>query len=97
MDYYFELMRGMGVNALRVPLAVDNVLTDPKPSTSAWRDTMAAKMSSSLAVLDQLVQKAADANILVLMDMHRLVGQSARAARVCMCACHSVMPQRATC
>ena len=63
------------MNALRVPLSVDNVLTDAKPTTSAWRDGTVAKATSSLQVLDVLVRTAAASGLLVVLDMHRLVGE----------------------
>ena len=75
MAQYCSMLVENGVNALRVPLAVDNVLSDPKPTTSAWRDPVASKLASSLAALDLLVSTAAQAGVLVLLDMHRLVGE----------------------
>lgn len=75
IKYYTTLLRRAGVNALRVPVAVDNVLIDPPPTTSAWRDPEASKSDSSLDILTQLVRAAASDGLLVLLDMHRLVGE----------------------
>ena len=73
LNHYMRVLAGLGVNALRLPLAVDNVLLDPKPTTSAWRDAEAAR-SRSLAALRLAVRRAAASGILVLLDLHRLVG-----------------------
>ena len=37
LSYYVELCRQLGINALRIPLAVDNILINPAPATSTWR------------------------------------------------------------
>ena len=71
--YYMSKLSALGINALRLPVAVDNVLLDPRPTTSAWRDAEAAR-SRALGALKLLVRRAASAGILVLLDMHRLVG-----------------------
>ena len=51
------------------------MLLDPKPTTSAWRDEEAAK-SRSLAALRLVVRQAAAEGILVLLDLHRLIGSA---------------------
>ena len=71
--HYMSQMSELGINALRLPVAVDNVLLDPRPTTSAWRDAEAAR-ARALGALKLLVRRAASAGILVLVDMHRLVG-----------------------
>ena len=73
--HYIAELRSWGVNALRIPVAVDNVLIDPPPTVSAWRDPAAAKASSSLHVLDMVVRAASEKGLLVVLDMHRLVGE----------------------
>ena len=75
LRWFTAQFRQLGVNAIRVPLAVDNVILDPPPLTSAWQDPDAAKARSSLDVLRQLVRAAAVDGLLVLLDMHRLVAE----------------------
>ena len=65
----------MGVNAIRVPLAVDNVLMNPPPTTTSWHDPQAAKATHSLEALTLLLRAAAEDGLLILLDMHRLVGE----------------------
>ena len=73
INHYLGVMKEMGVNAIRIPLAVDNVLkTLSRPS--AWRDERASQAATSLDALDLLIRQAASYNILILLDMHRLVG-----------------------
>jgi aryl-phospho-beta-D-glucosidase BglC (GH1 family) len=51
------------------------VLIDPPLSTSVWRDAAAAKAATSSEVLTQLIRTAAADSLLIVLDMHRLVGE----------------------
>lgn len=75
ISFYINMLQKQGVNALRLPVSVDNVLLNPAPSISAHRDAAAARAAHSLDVLEMVVHQAAKAGILVLLDMHRLVSE----------------------
>jgi aryl-phospho-beta-D-glucosidase BglC (GH1 family) len=69
--YLDDLVR-MRFNAVRLPLAVDNVLTDPLVPKWSLTENEAWRGKTSLQVLDEIVTLAARRNLLVLLDMHRL-------------------------
>jgi len=71
--HYCRQIRAMGFNAIRLPFAVDNVLLDPIPATSSWRDAALVR-SRHLDALALVVRAAAAEGLLVMLDLHRLVG-----------------------
>ena len=60
-------------NALRLPLAVDNVLRDPLVNQWAVTANPSFRGMRSLQVVERVVQMAAARELLVMLDMHRLV------------------------
>jgi hypothetical protein len=71
--YFLELCAQLGINAIRIPLAVDTILLNPPPTTSVWKDAEMAKAPRSLDALTIIIRRAAASGILILLDMHRLV------------------------
>jgi endoglucanase len=70
--FYLDFIVSLKFNALRLPLAADNVLSDPvvgKWSLTANPDFQGLR---SLALLERLVVLAAARGLLVVLDMHRL-------------------------
>ena len=59
-------------NALRIPLAVDNVMGDPVVDQWAVTANPAFRGLRSLAIVEQIVDMAAARGLLVMLDMHRL-------------------------
>lgn len=69
---YLDELRRMRFNALRLPLAVDNVLSDPAVPKWSLTANQEWRGRTSLAVLDDIVGLAAARGLLVVLDMHRL-------------------------
>ena len=69
---YLDVVASLGFNALRIPVAADNVLTNPL--VDKWAVTADAALVGlrSLEVLARLLDAAAERGLLVLLDMHRL-------------------------
>eukprot|EP00899_Mesostigma_viride_P027047 jgi/Mesvir1/7527/Mv19276-RA.1 len=73
MDSILDFVSSNGFNALRIPLAGDNLLSNPRYRGSVNLGlNPELRNTTMLDVLDLLVKKAADRNILILLDMHRL-------------------------
>lgn len=72
LDEYLDFVASLGFNALRIPVAADNVLTDPL--VDKWAVTADAALVGlhSLQVLARLLDAASERGLLVLLDMHRL-------------------------
>lgn len=69
----FSLIRVNNFNAIRVPLSIDNILEDgfPADRISTFKNPQLLDMSY-LHILRYIVRKAADENVLILLDVHRL-------------------------
>ena len=69
---FLDFARSHGFNALRLPLAADNVLADP--TVDKWSVTADTSLHGlrSLQVVERLVRLAARRGLLVMLDMHRL-------------------------
>lgn len=72
MERYLDFVQAERFNALRLPLALNNLLANPRPPPNMLSAEPALRSEDMLSLLDTLVQKAARRNILVLLDMHRL-------------------------
>lgn len=59
-------------NAIRIPLSVENILANPKTNIKKSMAHLNINGSPYLDLLRTIVQKAADLNILILLDIHRL-------------------------
>ena len=69
---YLDFIQRNKFNAIRFPVAVDNVMSDPvvgKWSLTANEDLQGLR---SLAVLERLIELSAARGLLVVLDMHRL-------------------------
>ena len=77
MADYVRFVASENFNALRIPLAMDNVKNNPKiDADMVTKDPAMLSLARSggryLDGLDQLVRLAAHAGLLVMLDMHRL-------------------------
>eukprot|EP00966_Prymnesium_polylepis_P015288 353602-Prymnesium_polylepis.4 len=72
VDSYLDVLVANQFNALRVPLALNNVLNNPVPSKSMLSAEPTFVGEDSLWLLEMIVMRAAQKGILVLLDMHRL-------------------------
>ena len=69
---YLDVAKSLGFNALRLPVAVDNVNSDPL--LDKWSLTADPELRGlrSLDVLETVISQAAQRGLLVCLDMHRL-------------------------
>ena len=69
---FLDFVAELEFNAIRLPLAVDNVLDDPL--VGKWSLTANEQLRGlrSLALLERVVVMAAARGLLVLLDVHRL-------------------------
>lgn len=69
---YLDEIARLGFNAIRLPLAVDNVLDNPE--VDRWSLTADDRLRGlrSLDIVERLVAEASARGLLVLLDMHRL-------------------------
>ena len=72
VDSYLDFLVANHFNALRLPLALNNVLNNPVPSRSMVSAEPRFVGEDSLWLLEMIVMRAARKGILVLLDMHRL-------------------------
>lgn len=72
VDSYLDFLVANQFNALRMPLAFNNVLLNPRPLKSMLSAEPSFLGKTSLALLEKIVIRAAQKGILVLLDMHRL-------------------------
>ena len=72
VDSYLDFLVANQFNALRMPLALNNVLNNPVPSHSMVSAEPRFVGEDSLWLLEMIVMRAARKGILVLLDMHRL-------------------------
>ncbi|KAL1530709.1 hypothetical protein AB1Y20_001608 [Prymnesium parvum] len=72
VDSYLEFFSANQFNAMRVPLALNNILSNPIPSRSMLSAETGLMGEDSLWLLEKIVMRAASKGILVLLDMHRL-------------------------
>ena len=67
-----DVVARLNFNALRLPLAVDNVLNDPPINKWILTANTDLQPFRHLSLLEKLVQLAAARGLLVMLDMHRL-------------------------
>lgn len=74
LDDILDLLADEGFNAIRVPLAVQHILTNPLPNQYEIHGGRNADLKniSYLELLDAVVARAAPRGLLILLDMHRL-------------------------
>lgn len=72
IDYFLDFCVEHKFNALRIPLSVDAVLTDPKPPVYDHLSCFFDGEITSLQALDYLIARLAERGILLLLDQHRL-------------------------
>ena len=71
-SFYISFLARHGFNALRLPFALDNVASDNGPDFNMVKAEPSWRGLHYLAVLERVVELAADAGILVLLDLQRL-------------------------
>ena len=72
IDFYLDFLAENHFNALRLPVALDSVLTNPTPSHDMLQAVPRLWGTDYLGVLENIVDAAAERGILVLLDLHRL-------------------------
>jgi len=72
MTEYLDDLARLDFNAIRLPLAVDNVLENPEIGRWSLTGDEALRGLRSLDIVERLVAEASARGILVLLDMHRL-------------------------
>lgn len=74
MDSMLDTVASLGYNSLRVPLALDNLMTNPV--ISAYNENVPGNKKLNgmrmFDALDMFIKKAADRHLLILLDLHRL-------------------------
>ncbi|KAL1499731.1 hypothetical protein AB1Y20_012418 [Prymnesium parvum] len=71
-DFYLDFLARNGFNALRLPFALDLVLSNPTPSHDMLQRAPGLWGVPYLELLDDLIDRAAARHVLVLLDLHRL-------------------------
>lgn len=72
VTFYLRFLSQNGFNAVRLPFALDNVLSDSGPSINMVRSAPYLRGLSYLQVLERVVDAAANIGMLVLFDLQRL-------------------------
>jgi len=72
VEGYLRFLKENHFNALRLPVALDSVLANPIPSRDMLQAAQGLWGLEYLAILERVVDAAADHGLLVLLDMHRL-------------------------
>ncbi|KAL3915782.1 MAG: hypothetical protein SGPRY_007084, partial [Prymnesium sp.] len=72
LDFYLDFLAENKFNALRLPFALDSVLTNPKPAREMMQAAPELWGLDYMSVIERVVDAAADRGILVLLDLHRL-------------------------
>lgn len=72
INFYLSYLAEHGFNALRLPFALDNVLSDEGPDFDMVRAEPELRGMKYVEVLERVVDAAASHGILVLLDLHRL-------------------------
>ncbi|KAF1786891.1 Glycoside hydrolase superfamily [Phytophthora cactorum] len=67
-----DLFASYDINALRLPLAMDSVMDDPKVKSTQTGGSPSLAGKTYLEVLDVIVREARDRNILIMFDSHRI-------------------------
>lgn len=71
MNEIFDFTRKFHFNAIRLPLSVENIVANPMGHTLTFRNPELTGLTY-LDVVKAVVREAADNNVLVLLDLHRL-------------------------
>ena len=71
IDEYLDFV-AKHFNALRLPLALNHILSNPKPERHVLSTEPALQGKDMLGLLETVVERAARRNLLVLIDIHRL-------------------------
>ena len=72
IESYLDFLEKNQFNALRLPLALNNILSNPVPSSSMLTAEPALMGKTSLHMLEHVVGLAGRRGILVMLDIHRL-------------------------
>ncbi|KAF4146175.1 Cellulase (glycosyl hydrolase family 5) [Phytophthora infestans] len=67
-----DLFASYDINALRLPLAMDSVMDDPKVKSTQTGGSPSLAGKTYLEVLDVIVREARARNILIMFDSHRI-------------------------
>ncbi|KUF93055.1 Receptor-type tyrosine-protein phosphatase delta [Phytophthora nicotianae] len=67
-----DLFASYDINALRLPLAMDSVMDDPKVKSTQTGGSPSLAGKTYLEVLDVIVREARERNILIMFDSHRI-------------------------
>ena len=71
-SFYLRFLSQNGFNAVRLPFALDNVISNVGPQDNMVRAERALHGAKYLDVLEHIVDVAASHGLLVLLDLHRL-------------------------
>lgn len=71
-SFYLNFLARNGFNAVRLPFALDNALSDDLPDANMLRAVPAWRGLRYLDVIERIVDAAADEGLLVLLDLQRL-------------------------
>lgn len=71
IDEIFQFTREFDFNAIRLPLSVQNIIENPMGHTITFRNPELTGLSY-VDVVNAVVQKAAENDVLILLDAHRL-------------------------
>ena len=72
MAEYLDFVAANGLNAVRVPVAVNHVLNNPPVRANFVTREPALKQAHCLDALDRLAVLAAERGLLILLDLHRI-------------------------
>jgi len=74
IDFYFQLLKNMGVNALRVPFSSEWILFNFDQYTDQNMITATPSLNhlKSIEILDRFFDKAEEYGMMILLDLHRL-------------------------
>ncbi|KAH7465481.1 Endoglucanase [Phytophthora ramorum] len=72
-----DLFASYDMNALRLPLAMDSVIDDPKVKSTQTGGSPSLAGKTYLEVLDVIVREARKRNILIMFDSHRIEASEA--------------------
>lgn len=74
MDYYFDVMKSVGINVIRVPVSAEWIYYNPdiQPQSGMYAADPSLAGKTSIQILDLFFEKARSHGMAIMLDLHRL-------------------------
>mmetsp|Transcript_18203 Transcript_18203/g.57202 ORF Transcript_18203/g.57202 Transcript_18203/m.57202 type:complete len:516 (+) Transcript_18203:294-1841(+) len=72
IDFYLEFVADRGFNALRLPIATDVVLDNPKVKSYSYNKNQWLKGMRALEAMEYIIDKAAEYKLLVVLGIYKI-------------------------